>query len=178
MRRAGFGVATALLVVPLAVAGGVALGTGGAAAADAAEEQASLVEDFAYPGAAAILEEYGFPVHTGDGHIVFESAHAMDDGIRCAADQIQVEADSFKGTDDGAYYCFTTSGKRGFLTLELPHTFILRSGTQTVTATAELPGDEEKVVVVPAGQSRPVAPGASNQELPQAILVELRFGTW
>lgn len=179
MRRTGSGAKAIVLAVPLVLAAvGVTWSVQDAVAADVVEEQASLVEDFAYPGAAEILDEYGFAVHTGDGHIVFESARAMDEDIRCPVDQIQVEADGFRDTTDGAFYCFRTSGKRGFLTLELPHTFVVRSGTQTVTATAELPGDEEKVVVVPAGQMRQVAPGAGNQALPEAILVELRFGTW
>lgn len=149
--------------------------SGGAAVADA-EVQSSLVEDFAYPGAEAILAEHGLTVLTGDGHIEFESSALIEDDVQCAVDAIQVEAD-VEGNGDSRFYCFRTSGERGFLTLRIPHTFLLRSGSETVTATAQLPG-ADKVVTVEAGEMAPIEPGRDPRKLPEAILVELRFGDW
>lgn len=153
--------------VVVAVAGG-----GVAVAADGSGEvQSSLVEDFAYPGAEAILAQHGLKVFTGDGHIEVASS-----GTTCEPGLIQVET-VFEEDPYGAIYCFRTSGARGFLTLEVPNTFLLRGGDKPVEATAQLPGGGEEVYDVPANTSVAVEPGQGS-DMPEAILVELRFGAW
>ncbi|WP_258726481.1 hypothetical protein [Cellulomonas sp. NS3] len=162
--------------VSAVVAGAVvALSGGGAAvAADGAavEAQSSLVEDFAYPGADAILAEHGLTVLTGDGHVEFVPA---TDGA-CPIGLIQVET-VLEEEPYGATYCFRTTGARGFLTLEVPNTFLLRGGSKPVEATAQLPGGDEETYDVPVNASVAVDPG-DGSEMPEAILVELRFGAW
>ncbi|WP_258724743.1 hypothetical protein [Cellulomonas sp. NS3] len=159
----------------------VALGSGGAAvAADGAEGevQSSLVEDFAYPGAADILASDGLEVISGDGHIEFDSSIILSvrENVQCADDHIQVSAD-VKDAPTGSRYCFRTSGERGFLKLRVPYTYSLRGGSETVTATAELPGPDVTVTAEP-GEFKSVAPNRDPEKMPEAILVELRFGAW
>ncbi|MFC8190476.1 hypothetical protein ACFUMH_02300 [Cellulomonas sp. NPDC057328] len=149
----------------------------GAAVADP-EVQSSLVEDFAYPGADAIFAEHGLRVFAGDGHVEFLPV----EGRACAADLIQVTA-SLEDDPYRAVYCFRTSGTRGFLTMEVPHTFLVRAAALPVRATATVPvngteGETEvEVVDVPPNRSVPIEPGGQG-EVPPAVLVELRFGTW
>ena len=153
-----------------------AMSSGTAVAAEgAAEVQSSLVEDFAYPGADAILAEHGLKVFTGDGHIEVVSSGDFGSGS-CPVGLIQVET-MIEEEPYGAYYCFATSGTRGFLTLQVPNTFLLRGGNKPVEATAQLPGGSEETYDVPANTSVAVDPG-DGSDRPQAILVELRFGTW
>jgi hypothetical protein len=162
--------------VSVVVAGAVvALASGGVAvAADGAgvEVQSSLVEDFAYPGAEAILAEHGLKVFTGDGNVEFVPATSG----ACATGLIQVET-LFEEEPYGAVYCFRTSGARGFLTLEVPNTFLLRGGNKPVEATAQVPGGPEETYDVAVNASVAVDPGEGST-MPDAILVELRFGTW
>ncbi len=142
--------------------------------AAAPEGQSLLVEDFAHPGAEAVLAEHGLRVFKGDGHISFVTSYGYDEGLSCEPGQLQVER-MFDIEPYGAFYCFETSGTSGYLTLEVPSTFLIRGGHQPVTATAEVPGEAPVTIQVPPGTSMPVAPG-EGAELPQAILVELRFG--
>ena len=167
-----------LLGVSAVVAGVVAAawaGSGAAAADGGAEVQSSLVEDYAYPGAAAILAEHGLKVFTGDGHITVVSSGDIGSAA-CAPGLIQVET-MLEEDPFGAVYCFGTSGARGFLTLEVPNTFLLRGGNKPVEATAQLPGGTEETYDVPANTSVAVDPG-DGSDMPEAILVELRFGAW
>lgn len=63
----------ALIVSTLAVAilaGSLAVGTTANAAVDG-DQQAALVEDYAYPGAATIQATYNVTLISGDGHLVF-----------------------------------------------------------------------------------------------------------
>ena len=158
------------------VAGVAVVWASGAGAADApVEVQSSLVEDFAYPGADAVLAEHGLTVFTGDGHVVPVSSGEAGSGS-CAPGLIQVET-MVEEEPYGAFYCFRTSGTRGFLTLEVPQTFLLRGGSTTVEATAELASGAEESYTVTPNTSVAVDPGVGSA-WPQAILVELRFGTW
>ncbi|NKY39207.1 lipocalin family protein [Cellulomonas septica] len=171
MRRVVGGVGAAAVVAAVAV---VWASSAGAAEGAAAEVQSSLVEDFAYPGADAILAEHGLKVFTGDGHVEPVSSGAV--GGSCAPGLIQVET-LVEEEPYGSYYCFRTSGSRGFLTLEVPHTFLLRGGDKPVEATAELASGAEETYAVAPNTSVAVDPG-EGAAMPQAILVELRFGAW
>lgn len=168
-----------LLAVAAVAAGAVlVLGGGGAAVADT-EVPTSLVEDFAYPEADAILAEHGVRVHTGDGNITFVPAEAG----ACAPGLIRVET----ALDEEPWlelFCFATSGARGFLTLEVPHSFLVRAAAAPLRATTIVPADgtttgevEREVHDVPANRSVSVEAG-DGVEAPSAVLVELRFGAW
>lgn len=161
-----------------AVVAGVAVAwtSGGAVAADSAGEvQSSLVEDFAYPGADVLLAEHGLKVFTGDGHILFDSTRDPMDGP-CETGQIGVDVQNAEH-EEGLHYCFTTSGARGFVTLEVPNTFLVRAGNATVEATAELSSGEEQTFTAKPNRSVGIEPGEAD-DWPQAILLELRFGAW
>ena len=115
------------------------------------------MEDYACPGADAILAEHGLKVFKGDGHITVVSSGDIGSGS-CAPGLIQVET-MLEEDPFGAVYCFATSGARGFLTLEVPNTFLLRGGNKPVEATAQLPGGTEETYDVPANTSVAVEPG-------------------
>lgn len=171
----------AVVGAAIAVVGGaVVVAIGAPAAVADTEVQGSLVEDFAYPGADAILSEHGLSVVFGDGHIQY--VPGPDDRV-CDADQIRVRG-AITGSDTTRNYCFETTGSRGFLVLEIPHTFMVRAGSEDVVATAVVPSEVtgepavEEVFEIPANRQKPILPGADNDVLPQAVLVELRFGDW
>lgn len=169
-----------------AVGAVVALGSGVAAAADDAEAevQSSLVEDFAYPAADAILAEHGLKVKTGDGRILFESTSLTG----CTRGLIGVEthpipenAEDEAAQDDTPevlHYCFRTSGTRGFLTLEVPTTAAVRAGHAPVEATALLESGVEETYEVPANRMVDIDIDPAIKKAPKSILLELRFGTW
>ncbi|MBO3095877.1 hypothetical protein [Cellulomonas dongxiuzhuiae] len=164
--------------ISLLVAGAaVAVLSGGPAVADA-EVQSSLVEDFAFPGADEILAEHGLRLYTGDGHVEFVPA----EDETCSAGLIRVTA-SLPDEPYRAVYCFKTSGARGFLTMEVPNTFLVRAAAVAVQATAVVPeegagGDPvREVYEVPANRAVSIEAG-SGADAPPAVLVELRFGDW
>lgn len=156
----------------------VAMGGGGAAVAadgDGAEVQSSLVEDFAYPGADAILAEHGLKVTSGDGHILFEPSTSGT----CVRGLIKVETHVIsEEAQEVVNYCFRTSGARGFLELEVPATAAVRGGDKPLQATALLESGDEKVYDVPVNRTVEVDVDPTNQQAPQSILLELRFGQW
>lgn len=174
------------LSVTAVIAVGTALAWGGvAAAADGAEAevQSSLVEDFAYPAADAILAEHGLKVATGDGHILFESTSLTG----CARGLIGVETHPISTEDDETadeetpeviHYCFSTSGTRGFLTLEVPTTAAVRAGNAPVEATALLESGVPQTYDVPANRMVDIDIDPAVKKAPKSILLELRFGTW
>lgn len=163
MRRSVLGAVMAAAMVVTA---------GGVAVAAVPAGQSVLVEDFAHPRADAVLADHGLKVFKGDGRISFVTSRGYEEGP-CAAGQIQVER-MFDVEPYGKYFCFQTSGNQGYLTLEVPNTFLLRGGDKPITATAELPGGTEKTYNVAAGQAVAVEPG-EGATMPQAVLVELRF---
>lgn len=113
------GVAAAL------VFGSVAL-TGGGAAALAEDPQPELVENFEYPGAAAIEAARGIKLKKGDGHILF---------VDCAANanQLQVESTAFAAPKN--LFCFKIVGDKGNITMELPEAFLVHGNDYNVVAT-------------------------------------------
>jgi len=143
-----------------------------AAEAAAADEPASLVEDFTHPDAAGILARHGLKVFKGDGHIVFDSARTFNEA-QCPTGLIQVEK-HLSEDPFGMYYCFRTIGSKGFLTLEVPGTFGVRGGSEQIQVKAKLPdGTVLPTYEVPPNQPVAIEPGDGSQA-PQAILVELR----
>lgn len=131
------------------------------------------IEDFGYPGAAGILAEHQLKLFKGDGHILFDSKRTYAQG-QCPTGLTQVEK-TLDVEPYGLYYCFRTIGSKGNLTLEVPNTFGVRGGTEDLLVTAKLP-DGTVLEPTPVKPNQPVAiePGDGN-ELPQAILVEIRM---
>jgi hypothetical protein len=73
------------------------------------------VEDFNYPGADRILAERGIELKRGDGHIVLADC-AGQNLLRISA----------RGQANQAA-CFRVTGNEGWLTLELPGAFLVRT---------------------------------------------------
>lgn len=142
-------------------------------AAAPADTPPPLVEDFSYPGADAILAQHGLKLFSGDGHILFVDSRDYDEGT-CPVGQVQVER-SLDVEPYGKFFCFRTVGTTGVLTLEVPTTFGVRGGTTAIQATAQLP-EGDKTYDVPPNTPVAIDPG-DEDELPKAVLVELRMGS-
>lgn len=122
----------------------------------------SAVETFEYPNAAKILKEKGIALRKGDGHILLAECSVSTD--------IQV----FTRHNSEGRYCFkvTGTGKAGYLSLEIPETFIVATGEYAVRASVTAEGNTS-TVDVPKNNSRSVGEGAVPPG-PPAVLVELR----
>ncbi|BEL06553.1 hypothetical protein Q0Z83_047440 [Actinoplanes sichuanensis] len=147
-------------VAGAAVAGSLAYGVS-AQAEEAADQPASLVEDFSYPGAAQIEADKKIKLIKGDGKIMLAECGS-------ATDLIQVE--SYNNLSEPVY-CFKVLGSTGFLTLEIPNVFFIWAGDEKVTATVTVGGVEKDPVVVDANDGEPV--GAEDPKN-HAVLLELR----
>jgi len=106
----------------------------------AADEPPSVVEDFAYPGAAQILAEHGIKVLKGDGRIRYVAD--------CDAQANLFRVESLVGST-ALTYCFEVRGPRGFVTVDIPNVYLVRGAAQTVVATATFEGQTEKATVPP-----------------------------
>ncbi len=142
---------TALAAV--AAAGLLIVPASAAMAEDNAEQPPSLVEDFSYPGAAAIAD---IELLRGDGKIT---------RAECTGDTSMIVVESIARQN----FCFRVTGAGGWLTLRLDRVFIVQAGAQTVEATITSNGEEE-TVVVPEGELRPT--GTTDPNF--AVLLELR----
>lgn len=158
----------AWFAVWICVASGVSVGH---SSAEAADTPPSLVESYTYPGADAILAEHGLKVLKGDGHVLFVTSRSYDEG-QCEPGQIQVE----QATEEppyGSYFCFETRGSQGFLTLDVPGTVGVRSGSAALQVKVTLPGGDKTYSVAANGYVA-TSPGAG-AAVPQATLVALRL---
>ena len=108
--------------------------------ATAADEPASVVEDFAYPGADQILADHGIKVLKGDGQIRFVAD--------CAAQANLFQVESLVGST-GKTYCFEVRGPRGFVTVDIPNVYLVRGAARSVVATATYEGQTETATVPP-----------------------------
>ena len=171
------GAAALSALAAVAVVGVVGLtASSGNAAAKADDGPSSLVEDFSYPGAAAILAEHQLKLFAGDGHILFDSKRTHAEG-QCPTGLTQVEKSTGGEPPFGVYYCFRTIGSKGFLTLEVPGTFGVRGGTEDLVVTAKVssaPDSEAKEFEVEPNEPVAIDPG-DGDELPKAVLVEIRM---
>ncbi|MEV6239690.1 hypothetical protein [Lentzea sp. NPDC051838] len=99
-------------------AAAVVLGTVGvyAMAQDAPnDQQPSLVEDFAYPGADKILAEKGITLLKGDGHILLENC------VTNATGQI-----ALRSSQHAEPICFKVTGATGWLSLSIPEVYSIK----------------------------------------------------
>ena len=134
----------------------------GASAQDPA--MSSVVEDYAYPNAAAIEQEQGIKLIRGDGRITLSECEPQA-GQPAAPDQFIVE------TLDRGFICFRVRGGVGYLGLEIPSVYFLRGGDEQVTATVTLAGNTEEYEVPPAQWESVTTP-----EGDLSVLLELRAG--
>ena len=158
------------------LASGVGLAASGVTAAQADDAPPSLVEDYAYPGAAGILAQHELKLFKGDGHILFDSKRTLAEG-QCPVGLTQVEKSTNGLPPFGLYYCFKTIGSKGYLTLEVPGTFGVRGGTEDLVVKARVTGDPDaatKEYAVEPNEPVAIEPGDGN-ELPKAVLVEIRM---
>ncbi len=118
----GFGV----LGFAAALTAGSFVVSGSGAAAQADDPQPDLVENFEYPGAAAIEAARGIKLKKGDGHILFTECAA-------GANQIQVESTAYTAPNN--LFCFKVIGTKGNLTLELDEAFLVHGNDYNATAT-------------------------------------------
>ncbi|RAS65590.1 hypothetical protein C8D87_104137 [Lentzea atacamensis] len=161
---------TAVLAVGVVAVSGVWVASAGESSA--ADEQQSLVEDFAYPGAARILAEDNVKLVSGDGHIVYAPcAQQPVNGIGV----IEVRSTDFSvGKNDGLV-CFKVLGDTGSLVLLIPDVFEIRGdgfgSTPGHKGTAEVKaqsGESRTVVLNPNG-SQQVGIGRPNG-VPETLL--------
>ncbi|RNL71200.1 hypothetical protein [Streptomyces sp. I6] len=151
-----FGVATA------AVAGASTFAFANMSQAAAAEETRPpiAVEDFAYPGAAKILQDRGLKLIKGDGHILAAACDESPNQIRIWT-RVGDEADRF---------CFRATASTGHLTLEVPEVYALQTADHPISADLTAEGKSETVDVAKDDMVG-VGEGLGN---PPAVLVELR----
>ncbi|GAA5152460.1 hypothetical protein [Amycolatopsis dongchuanensis] len=168
--------ATGLAAAAAAISLSVVAGPASAAqpeTATAADEQATLVEDFSYPGAAQIKDQYGITLTSGDGHIIFadcRTSQGLGKGL------LQVYTTESIGADGEGMLCFQITGTTGYLNLLVPAVYEIHgdgvSTGQGHKVTAELTtdaGTHSSVEVNPSG-STPVGVGAKPGNPPTTLL--------
>lgn len=90
------------------------------------------VEDFAYPDADQIFKDKGIKLIKGDGHVTLAAC-------KDAANAVQVFA-----RDQDASFCFSVTGKGGYLALDLPKTYMIKGNDNTTKADLTVPGEATK----------------------------------
>ncbi|MFF9377840.1 hypothetical protein ACF1BB_25285 [Streptomyces griseoluteus] len=148
----------------LVVTQGMAGGSAGASAADAApvagEAPGYAIEDFAYPQADKILAEQGIVLKRGDGHITLADC-ASGTGL------LQIMARERSGS-----VCFKTVGNSGWLTLEIPSVYVMK-GNDYATQVDMTVGSEEKSFDITKNTWTPVGESADEQGR-EFMLMEIR----
>ncbi|WP_158892198.1 tachylectin-related carbohydrate-binding protein [Amycolatopsis anabasis] len=97
-------------------------------------EQDPPVEDYAYPNADQIYADRGIRLKTGDGNILL-----VDCGDR--TDVMKVN------TSKNTTFCFAITGPRGYLSLELPETFLAKGDDHDIEVTLVTKGRSETVPI-------------------------------
>ena len=162
---------TVLAVTAVGVA--AAAGRTNAAADPPPDDAGSIVEDYSYPGAAAILETQHVKLIAGDGHILLADCTTPPSGD---IGLIKVHTTEEIGPDNQGLICFKVTHATGRLDLEVPAVYEIRGDGQRPgtghECTAELTtddGEHTKVVVNPSG-STPVGIGADPNNQPTTLL--------
>jgi hypothetical protein len=164
------------VAVAVAAAGVLAIDAGHRSFAADADAPSSLVEDFSYPGAAALLTTRGIKLVSGDGHIMLADCGADPDLPPVDLLLVQTNDLTLPGNPN---FCFKTSGTHGQLSLEVSQVYFIRGNNKaTVDAKVSVEpasGTGDPVVkteAVTPGEWQPVGIGNSEGE---ATLLELRF---
>lgn len=172
--KAGLAGGVGLLALGAAITG-FATANASAAPGDAkvaaAADIPSAVEGFTHPGADRILQDRKIVLKRGDGGIMLKPGNGDEGRAKCSeARDIWVES----RLDEKRGYCFTTAGASGYLTMEIPESFMLWTQDRAVRATVTADGkstayEAEKNDVTPIGESD------STSGEKRSVLVELRI---
>ncbi|WP_410609141.1 hypothetical protein [Amycolatopsis sp. lyj-109] len=163
-----------IVVTAVAAAG---LATAGVWTASAASNSTqddtppSIVEDYSYPGAAAILAQYNVTLISGDGHIVFAD---------CATPPVNnvsvMQVRSTENVGTNGLVCFSVLAPTGHLELRIPAVYEIRGDGRTSGAghkvKAEVTtdaGQHSTVDVNPSGSTQ-VGIGANPNNAPTTLL--------
>ncbi|MGM1065765.1 hypothetical protein, partial [Saccharothrix sp. Mg75] len=168
-------------VVTALAAGAVVSGGVFAAQADqtiAADEQQSLVEDFAYPGRDRIEVEDNVKLVSGDGHVIYADCSQPPSG---PVQLIEVySSDLSVGMQEDGRVCFKVTGASGYLTLMLPDVFEIRGDGRAPGAghkgTAEVIGEsgQRKTVELDPDGSAQVGIGVPGGEPSTLLRLEIK----
>lgn len=147
--------------------------TGSTATADPStpDEPSSIVEDYSYPDAAAVLAQYNVVVISGDGHILVADCGTPPDG-----DIGVIKAFSTEPVGVDGEVCFKVLASSGHLVLELPGVFEIRgdgqrSGTgHHLTAILRTDAGELPPVTVNPSGSTQVGVGINPDNPPTTLL--------
>ncbi|WP_328719933.1 hypothetical protein OHT52_10855 [Streptomyces sp. NBC_00247] len=123
----------------VALAGGSS-GATVTAAPVADEAPGYAVEDFSYPGADQILAERNITLKRGDGHIVL---------AECVSGTGQLEVTPRVAAGAAPKICFQVTGDSGWLTLEIPQVFGMKSSEDYSTQVELTSGTDEQSLAIP-----------------------------
>lgn len=120
--------------------------------------QPGIEENYDHPNADNILAERSIRLLKGDGHILL---------VECdSADVVEVLSRR------SGKFCFQVKGAQGYLTLELPETYLIKGDNHSLAAKVTIDGKTE-TVAVKKNQWTPVGEGSSPNSGP-ATLLEIR----
>ncbi|MFF1507892.1 hypothetical protein [Streptomyces sp. NPDC058326] len=151
--------ALAWIAVTAAPAGSPAPAHATTAEAVADEAPGFAVESYDYPQADKILAEQGITLKRGDGHILLAD---------CASGTGLLEVWS----REKSRVCFRATGNSGWLTLEIPTVYGVKSNAYATELDMTV-GTEEKTYDIPANSWKPVGETADPEGRPH-MLVEIR----
>ncbi|WP_329558165.1 hypothetical protein OG711_01985 [Streptomyces uncialis] len=98
------------------------------------------VEDFAYPGAARILQEQGIVLKGGDGNITL---------VTCGSAPGLLEVWALGGRQDR--FCFRFTGNQGYLSREIPSVYGVKGNAYTTDVHMTVAGTEKSFTVPESG---------------------------
>ncbi|MFE7594658.1 hypothetical protein ACFU6K_35155 [Kitasatospora sp. NPDC057512] len=157
--RTRWGTAAAVIAVAAATVGGSSLASADTTPGDT-QTAPPAVEDFGYPESSPYPE---LKLLRGDGHIVVADCHTTT----------QIKLYSRVIGTAGPSVCFRVTGPTGYLSLELPQTFIVQTTDYPVKARLTTNDGASSTVDVPSNSMTNVAEGLGQKP---AALVELRVG--
>ena len=141
--------------------------------AAAADAQPSSVETFEYPGAAAIQQNYGVTLISGDGHILFADCATPPSGN---IGLLKVRTTEGIGAAGNGLICFKVLAGTGRLDLKIPAVYEIRGDGLSSGAGHKVKADlttdagaHSTVDVNPSG-STPVGVGADPNNAPTTLL--------
>ncbi|MFI2609444.1 hypothetical protein [Kitasatospora sp. NPDC018619] len=117
----------------------------------------TAVEDFAYPGAAEILQATGIKLIRGNGRLML---------VDCDPATPQIKVYSRNGDA-----CFRATGPDAYLTLEMTRVFALEAADQPISASLTAAGTTQAVTVAQGGYK---SVGEGTVGGARSTLVELR----
>lgn len=156
----------------LTISGGVFAAD--AATADAADAPSSLVEDYSYPGAAAILAAHNVKLISGNGKIVYADCSNPPAGDVTFVYVYTTDL----SVNGGDAVCFQVLGVPGVLTMEVPQVFEIRGDGRVagagkghdMTAVVQPEGGSATTVQLDSDGSTPVGIGTDPTAAPTTLL--------